>query len=171
MDLPICVEKHNTNRKALKKGKTETKLALAQQTLAEIALRPKLDCRKLGGDAETLDAGLKGLSPKLWSLHPIVVYNREPTLSRALAVNVRKPSGFSRDRQRPPRDRARDCRKIRRDAETVDMGLKERTPNPWSLRLCVFYDGLWTGLWVVSGSLLENIKRFLEFPHLSYSPV
>ena len=53
MDLPIWVEKHNTNRKALKKGKTETKLALAQQTLAEIALRPKLDCRKLGGDADT----------------------------------------------------------------------------------------------------------------------
>ena len=80
MDLPICVEEHNTNRKAPKKGKTETKakLALAQQTLAEIALRPELDCRKLGGDAETLDARLKGLSPKLWSPHPIVVYNRKP---------------------------------------------------------------------------------------------
>ena len=80
MDLPTCVEEHNINRKPPKKGKTETKakLALAQQTLAEIALRPKLDCRKLRGDAETLDARLKGLSPKLWSLHPIVVYNREP---------------------------------------------------------------------------------------------
>ena len=80
MDLPICVEKHNTNRKAPKKEKTETKakLAFAQQTLAEIALKPKLDCRKLGGYAETLDAGLKGLSPKLWSLHPIVVYDRKP---------------------------------------------------------------------------------------------
>ena len=75
MDLPICVEKLNTNRKGPKKGKTETKLPLAQQTHAEIALGPKLDCRKLGGDAETLDAELKGLSSKLWSLHPIVVYN------------------------------------------------------------------------------------------------
>ena len=78
MDLPIWVEKHNTNRKAFKTGRTEIKLALAQQTLAEIALRPKLDCRKLSGDVDTLDAGLKGLSPKLWSLRPIVTYNREP---------------------------------------------------------------------------------------------
>ena len=69
MDLPICVKKHNTNHKDPKKGNTETKakLALAQQTLAEIALRPKLDCRKLGGDTETLAlyARLNGLSPKL----------------------------------------------------------------------------------------------------------
>ena len=45
------------------------------QAHAEIALKRKLDCRKLGGDAETLDAELKGLSSKLWSLHPIEVHN------------------------------------------------------------------------------------------------
>ena len=62
MDLSICVKKFNTNRKAPKKGKTETKvkLALALQTFANNALGPKRDCRTLGGDAETLDAMLKG---------------------------------------------------------------------------------------------------------------
>ena len=107
MDLPICVETHNTNRKAPQKGKTETKaqLALAQQTLAEIALGPKLDCRKLGGDAETLDASLKGLSPKLWSLHPIVVCNREPDGFPSVGRQCLKTFGFfqrpSETTQRP----------------------------------------------------------------------
>ena len=107
MDLPICVEKHNTNRKAPKKEKTETKakLAFAQQTLAEIALKPKLDCRKLGGYAETLDAGLKGLSPKLWSLHPIVAYNREPDGFPSVGSRCSKTFGFfqrpSETTQRP----------------------------------------------------------------------
>ena len=107
MDLPICVETHNTNRKAPQKGKTETKaqLALAQQTLAEIALGPKLDCRKLGGDAETLDASLKGLSPKLWSLHPIVVCNREPDGFPSVGRQCSKTFGFfqrpSETTQRP----------------------------------------------------------------------
>ena len=107
MDLPICVEEHNTNRKAPKKGKTETKakLALAQQTLAEIALRPKLDCRKLGGDAATVDAGLKGLSCKLWSLHPIVIYNRESDGFPSVGRQCSKSFGFfqrpSETTQRP----------------------------------------------------------------------
>ena len=47
------------------------------------------------------------------------------------------------------------------------MGLKERTPNLWSLRLCVFYDGLWTGLWVVSGSLWKTLSVFENF-HFYY---
>ena len=107
MDLPICVEEHNTNRKAPKKGKTETKakLALAQQTPAEIALRNKLDCRKLRGERETLDAWLKGLSPKLWSLYPIVVYNREPdafpSVGRQCSKNLRSFQGPSETAQRP----------------------------------------------------------------------
>ena len=107
MDLPICVEKHNANRKAPKKGKTETKakLALAQQTLAEIALKPKLDCRKLGRDAETLDAGLKVLCPKLWSLRTIVVYNREPDGFPSVGRQCSKTVGFfqrpSETTQRP----------------------------------------------------------------------
>ena len=54
------------------------KFALAQQTLAELARKPKLDNRKLGGLAETLDPLLKGLSLKPRSLHPIVIYNGEP---------------------------------------------------------------------------------------------
>ena len=46
-----------------RKGRQKQKFPFAQQSHAEIALRRKLDCRTLGRDAETLDAGLKGLSP------------------------------------------------------------------------------------------------------------
>ena len=54
-----------------RKGRQKQKLPLARQTHAEIALKRKPDRRKLGGDAETLDARLKGLSPKFWSLVPL----------------------------------------------------------------------------------------------------
>ena len=88
-----------------RKGRQKQKLPLAQQTHAEIALRPKLDCRKLGGDAETLDARLKGLSPKLWSLHPIVVYNRKPNGFSSVGRQCSKTLGFfqrpSETTQRP----------------------------------------------------------------------
>ena len=67
---------------------------------------------------------------------------------------------FSRDCQRPSRDQSRDHRKIHRDAETIDLGFFLLTPYLRSLRLCVFYDSLWPGLWVVSDGLWKNLKVF-----------
>ena len=52
--------------------------------------------------------------------------------------------------QRPSetsRDRSRDHCKIRRDVETVVLGFNIEPHKLWSLRLCVFYNGLWNGLW------------------------
>ena len=74
--------------------------------------------------------------------------------------NSKKRSMFSRDCQRPPRDRSRDYRKIHRDAETIDLGFFLLTPYLRSLRLCVFYDSLWPGLWVVSDGLWKNPRVF-----------
>ena len=55
--------------------------------------------------------------------------------------------GISQRPSETSRDRSRDHCKIHRDAETVVLGFNIEPHKLWSLRLCVFYNGLWNGLW------------------------
>ena len=68
-----------------------------------------------------------------------------------------------RDCQRPFRDRSRDRCKLRRDAETVKWTEFKYSAILRSLRLRVFYDGLWNGLWQVSDGLWPFVEKPNDF--------
>ena len=73
--------------------------------------------------------------------------------------------GISQRPSETSRDRSRDHCKIHRDAETVVLGFNIEPHKLWSLRLCVFYNGLWNGLWTsltVSEKYRTNLQVVLK---------